>query len=46
MFWTKLTENSMPPKGSAFTLNNGVFIARQDYGPNQYKDAMMQITLW
>ena len=24
--WTKLTEYSMPPKGSVFTLNNGAFI--------------------
>ena len=34
-FGTKLTEYSTPPKGSAFTLNNGSFIARHDYGCNQ-----------
>ena len=34
-FGTKLTEYSAPPKGSAFTLNNGSFIARHDYGCNQ-----------
>ena len=45
-FGTKLTEYSTPPKGSAFTLNNGSFIARHDYGCNQEKGAMMQIILW
>ena len=33
-FETKLTEYSTPPKGSAFALNNGSFIARHDYGCN------------
>ena len=30
-FSTKLSEYSTPPKGRAFTIRNGTFIARHDY---------------
>ena len=32
---SKLTKYSTTPKGSAFKLNNGAFIARHDHGCNQ-----------